>query len=65
MEDRMEHFYFNNIEADGESISLSFDVNEGPSIYKFHRMCKKFAATCGYAEKSIEEAFGETVYEED
>lgn len=61
----MEHFYFSNDEDNGESITLSFDVNDGPSIYKFHRMCKQFAAACGYTEKSIEEAFGATVYEED
>lgn len=60
----MEHFYFSNTETNGESISLSFEVDEGPSIYKFHHMCKKFAAACGYTEKSIEKAFGETVYEE-
>ncbi len=61
----MEHFYFSNDEENGESTTLTFDVNEGPSSYKFHLMCKKFAAACGYAEKSIEEVFGETVYEED
>lgn len=65
MEDKMENFYFSNTETNGESISLSFDIEKGPSIYKFHRMCKQFAAACGYTEKSIEEAFGETVYEED
>ena len=64
MEEKLEHYYF-SCDGDGESISLTFDVHEGPSIYKFHRMCKKFAAACGYPDKIIEETFGESIYEED
>ena len=64
MENKKEHYYF-SCEADGESVTLSFDIDEGPTIYKFHRMCKKFAAACGYMDESIEDAFGESVYTED
>ncbi len=60
----MEHYYFSMTEDEGENVSVSFSVPHAVTIYEFHRMCKKFAAACGYAEKSIEEAFGENVYEE-
>ena len=60
----MEHYYFSMTEDDGKITTVSFAIPNDVTIYEFHRMCKKFAAACGYAEKSIEEAFGENVYDE-
>lgn len=49
---------------DGESTIVTFTIARDYNIYTFHRLCKRAAAAFGYADKSIEEAFGETVYEE-
>lgn len=65
MEENTEHFYFNHDTVNNESINLSFDVKDDTTIYKFHRMCKKFAAVCGYSNGLIEKVFGESIYEED
>lgn len=43
-------------------IYLSFFVNEEMSIWELHRLCKRFALVLGYAEKTVEEAFGKDCY---
>lgn len=50
--------------SDGESTSVTFVMPNDYNIYTLHRLCKRFAAALGYADSSIEQAFGETVYEE-
>lgn len=50
--------------ADGESTSVTFTMPEDYTIYTLHRLCKRFAAALGYAESTIEKAFGETVWED-
>ena len=47
-----------------ETISITFSVPEGMSIWILHRYCKQFAAAMGYAEASIEEYFGETCWDD-
>ena len=56
---------FSRIEEDGTVVNVSYTIPEAYNIYTFHRLCKCFAAACGYCEKNIEEVFGETQYEED
>ena len=47
-----------------DDVSLKFTIDPDMSIYRLHALCKSFAATLGYADQSIEKAFGETVYED-
>lgn len=46
-----------------ENVALRFIVNDNIHISEFHALCKRFALACGYAEKSVEDYFGETSYE--
>lgn len=43
-----------------QTVTVSYNVPEGMSIYTLHRLCKKFALTMGYADASVESVFGET-----
>lgn len=49
----------------GEAVTIEYSIPHDYNIYTFHRLCKRFAAVCGYGAKSIEEVFGESQYEED
>lgn len=42
--------------------SVSFEIDEDEyNLWKLHDFCKRFAAALGFAEKNIEDAFGETI----
>ena len=57
----MENYSFTHTDENGVMTSLSFTVPEsgGVHISSIHRMCYTFALALGYAEKSVEEYFGE------
>jgi len=57
-------FTFSCKSNDGENVTLTVQVQHEYNIYTFHRLCKRFAAACGYLDKSIEDVFGESQYEE-
>lgn len=61
--ERNEHFefqYWNDTNEYANDVDMSFRVAESKStIGNLQRMCKAFARTLGYSEKSIEEVFGE------
>lgn len=57
---KCESYNFSHSNEDGVMTSLSFVVpSVGMRIETFHSMCRKFASALGYAEKSIDEWFGE------
>lgn len=41
-----------------------FQISSDASIAEIHRLCKTIAAMLGYSEKSIEEYFGETCFDD-
>lgn len=41
-----------------------FELSSDAHISEIHRLCKTIAAMLGYSEKSIEEYFGETCFDE-
>ena len=57
----MENYSFTHTDENGVMTSLSFTVPEsgGVHISSIHGMCYTFALALGYAEKSVEEYFGE------
>ena len=61
----MEKYLFGYKNDYGEpNLTIQFET-EAPHISEFHRMCKAFAAAVGYADKSIEEYFGPSYWEDD
>lgn len=55
-----EFFSFSNTSG-GVTTTISFSgSSEGTTVYTFQDMCKRAAMAFGYADNSIEEAFGET-----
>lgn len=51
-------------EEDGEEkVTLKFELTGEYTIYTLHRLCKQYALASGFTQKSVEEAFGETVYD--
>lgn len=46
-----------------ENVTLRFIVKDEMHISELHALCKRFALALGYADKSVEEYFGETSYE--
>lgn len=57
----MENYSFTHTDENGVMMSLSFTVpkSDGVHISSIHSMCYTFALALGYAEKSVEEYFGE------
>lgn len=54
---------FTQWNPDGTKTALEFIENDDVmDIFYFHDLCKRFAAAVGYANSSIEKAFGETKY---
>lgn len=50
---------------DRRNIRLSYDVpGDGVTCGELQRMCKAFALALGYAPSSVEECFGEDVYDD-
>lgn len=47
-----------------EDVDLRFGVNPDMNIWQLKRLCKRFAAAMGFAEGSIEEAFGEDTWDD-
>ena len=46
-----------------ENVALRFIVKDEMHISELHALCTRFALALGYADKSVEEYFGETSYE--
>ena len=44
-------------------VNLSFEVPPNCSIGEFYDCCKKFMLALGFSEKTVEEYFGETVWD--
>ena len=66
MEDRNTatlEFEFYPHEEGYPDIDLRFNIEPGFDIWTFKNYCMRFAAAMGYAEKSIEKAFGEEVWD--
>ena len=60
-ETKFEIYSFSHHNEDDVSTDLTFTVPAvGTHISTFHEMCKKFAHALGYADKTIEEWFGES-----
>lgn len=59
-------FFFTESEGDNEvkNIHLSAEAPYGLHLAYLHRMCKSFAYTIGFSNKSIEEFFGESRYDD-
>ena len=59
-------FFYTESEDDKEvrSFHLSTEVHDGIHLARLHRMCKAFAYSLGFADKSIEEFFGESRYDD-
>lgn len=51
-----------NFDEYSQEVHVSFTISEDHDIYDVHRLCKRFCQALGFADKCIEEAFGETVY---
>ena len=62
----MEHdvqIEFTQWNPDGTRVELNFTEDEDEmDIFRFHDLCRRFAAAAGYMENSINEAFGEVKY---
>ena len=57
---KFETYTFSHSNEDNVVTTLTFTVPAvGTHIATFHDMCVKFAQACGYANKSIEEYFGD------
>ena len=57
---QFETYSFSHHDEGNVGINLTFTVPAvGVHIATFHDMCRKFALACGYAEKSVENYFGE------
>lgn len=44
--------------------TCEFQISADAHISEIHRLCKSIAALLGYSEKSIEEYFGETCFDD-
>ena len=54
---------FTQWNPDGTRVELTFTEDEDElDVFRFHDICKRFAAAVGYMDSSIEKAFGETKY---
>lgn len=45
-------------------ITSVFEEDESLTIYKIHRLMKQACISMGYSSELVEEAFGETVYDD-
>lgn len=63
-----ERFYFDYEAIENDEVvnsrNLSFESMDGTDVYEIHRLVKVFLRACGFAQKSIEEVFGEDQYSE-
>ena len=61
-EKKTEIYSFSHTTDYGVTTNLDFFVPAEPGVHisTFHDMCKRFAYALGYAEKTIEEWFGES-----
>lgn len=47
-----------------QTTTVVFNVPEGMHINTLHRLCKSFALALGYTEQTVENCFGETMWED-
>lgn len=63
IKNRIEFNLYPDEESYQQAVNLSFEVDQDMSLTELHRLCCRFAACLGFAEKSIEEVFGEENYD--
>ncbi len=56
--------YEENDNQFGETLKMTYSIDPDASIWKIHDLCKRFCLAMGFAEKTVEEAFGETAFDD-
>ena len=60
--DQVSFSFHSDNKEDCNDFYLNFIVSEDMTIWELHRLCKRFALALGYAEKNVEDVFGEDYY---
>ena len=60
--DQVSFSFHTDNKEDCNDFYLNFIVSEDMTIWELHRLCKRFALALGYAEKNVEDVFGEDYY---
>lgn len=55
-------FYKENDNEFSNDVKLEFSVYPSADIHTIHRLCKQFCLALGFSEKSVDDAFGESIY---
>lgn len=56
--------YEENDNQYGHDLRMQYTIDPDASIWELHDMCKRFMIAMGFAEKTVEEAFGESVFDD-
>ena len=56
--------YDENDNKCGNTLKMTYSIDPDASIWKIHELCKRFCLAMGFAEETVENAFGETVFDD-
>ena len=67
MDGEKQKIIFINIDPNpyANNMRLEFECSEDMPLSEFHRLCKYAAAAMGFGERTIEEYFGESHFEDE
>lgn len=56
--------YEENDNQHGETLKMTYSIDPDESIWKIHELCKRFCLAMGFSESVVDNAFGETVFDD-